>query len=92
MRVRILVESLIFSSVIILGYVVWIVIHGYFLTKNYVPDILNSYDSVNELEHKVTFGGNPVALGWLFIVGFVLLSVIYYVVRTLLKGNLWKKQ
>lgn len=65
------------------------VIRGIYLTLNYVPDIVGSYESVDYLQHKVSFGVvfHPI---WsiLEILGLFMLGLTtYFVVRKMRKGN-----
>ncbi|REK77030.1 hypothetical protein [Paenibacillus paeoniae] len=85
-------ESLIISFVILLVGVIWRIVQGYMLTKKHVPDILKSYESVDYLQSKVTFGFIQSSFGWRTILfmsaGFLAIAFIYYVVRMLLSRML----
>lgn len=53
---RLLIESIIVSILIVFAYLGWRIVQGYLLTKNYVPDIVSSYESTDYLQQKVSFG------------------------------------
>lgn len=82
---RVLIESLMFPIVIIIAVVGFQVVQGLWLTRNYVPDIINDYASVEHLQQQVAFG-IIIRRTWLStfleISGFVILAMIYYVLRT----------
>ncbi len=90
---RLLIESIIVSILIILLGLGWNISQGYFLTKNYVPDIIDNYKSSDYLQHKVSFGilykGNWISM----IVGigaFLFLIITYYGIRTWLNHMKYK--
>ena len=81
MKKRYVIEALSFGLIVYALYIGTSIVSGWMLTRSYVPDITERYESVEELEHKVSFGVifEP---NWLTLVGsFVLLAVLYYVVR-----------
>jgi len=81
LKIRYVIEGLLFGLIVYAGYIGWAILSGLMLTRNYVPDIAARYESVEELEHKVSFGVifEP---HWLTLAGsFVLLIALYYVVR-----------
>lgn len=83
---RIVIESVLFSSVICFGYILFQVMSGYILTKKYVPDVISSYNNVEHLQQKVAFGVINTGGGWIYgIGGFILLAVIYGTIRWRLK-------
>lgn len=53
---RLLVESVLVSLFTFLISLGWKILQGYLLTINYVPDILSSYETVDNLQSKVSFG------------------------------------
>ncbi len=82
MKIRYVIEGLLFGLIVYAGYFGWAILSGLMLTRSYVPDITERYESVEELEHKVSFGV-IIEPNWLMLAGsFVLLAVLYYVVRT----------
>lgn len=90
------VESLIISFLILLVGVIWQVvqkiIQGYTATKKYVPDIVKNYESVDYVQHQVSFGFIQSSFGLrtilLMSAGFVAIALIYYAVRMLLSRML----
>jgi hypothetical protein len=61
------------------------IVQGMYHTMKFVPDILESYESVDYLQHKVSFGDKSSSI-WraVEIPGLILLGiVIYYTVRKL---------
>ncbi|WP_208920179.1 hypothetical protein [Paenibacillus uliginis] len=86
---RIVIESVVFSTVICFGYILFMVIQGYILTKNDVPDIINSYNNVEYLQQKVAFGVINRGGGWIYAIGaFILLALTYGTIRWRLKRKL----
>lgn len=86
---RVLVESIIVPMVIIIAVVGFQVVQGLWLTRNYVPDIINNYASVEYLETQVAFGTIVRTDGLTLVLqtsGLLLLSMVYYVLRTKLIG------
>ncbi|MEB1807107.1 MAG: hypothetical protein LPK26_07375 [Bacillaceae bacterium] len=53
---KLLVKSIIVSLVIHAFYFIGQIVYGLMLTKSYVPDIVDSYESVTYLQNEVTFG------------------------------------
>lgn len=78
---RVLVESVIAAIVIIISVFGFNIVRGMLLTKNYVPDIIDSYASVEYLQTQVAFG-TVTRVDWLTIVlgcvGLLLFVVMYY--------------
>jgi quinol-cytochrome oxidoreductase complex cytochrome b subunit len=72
---RALVVGLIFVFV----FYAFQIIQGMYLTMNYVPNIVETYESVDYLQHKVTFGyiSSPM---WrtIEILGLMLLGIIVF--------------
>lgn len=92
---RVLIESIIFSTIIVLAVLGWRIVRGYFLTQNFVPEIINSYDSIDYLQHKVSFGivnRNYWITAIIGIGGFVVLFITYYWIRTWLTQIINRKK
>jgi hypothetical protein len=53
---------------------------GYFLTVNYVPDVVSQYESVDYLQKEISFGYTYQSGLWYFG-GFVLLGAGYAAIR-----------
>ncbi|PZD97328.1 hypothetical protein DNH61_02970 [Paenibacillus sambharensis] len=81
---RIAVESLLFPLVVYLVYTAYQGVSGYLMTMYYVPDIVNEYESVDYLQHKVSFG-EVYRFEWGGLAGsllaWLILSLVYYIVR-----------
>ncbi|XID90423.1 hypothetical protein ACF3MZ_17960 [Paenibacillaceae bacterium WGS1546] len=78
-------RSLIVGLIFVVVYYAFPIIQGMYLTSNYVPEIIEKYESVDYLQHEVTFGQglSPV---WraIEIIGVMLLGmVVYYIGRAL---------
>jgi len=90
---RVFIESIVVSLLIILAILGWEIIRGYYTTQKYVPEIVNRYESIDYLQHKVSFGivGRS---GWITILwgmgGFLLLAITYYGIRTWLNRRLFR--
>jgi quinol-cytochrome oxidoreductase complex cytochrome b subunit len=58
------------------------VVQGYFMSRNYVPDIVKAYDQVDMLQHQVEFGAFSGGSLW-FIGGavFIITFAAYYFLR-----------
>ena len=81
---KLLVESVIVSLFVLIIGMGWEILQGYLQTINYVPDIINSYESVDYLQSKVSLGviyrfdlRNSIFVSLIFLV-FV---TLYYVAR-----------
>jgi len=81
---KLLVESVIVSLFVLIIAIGWEILQGYLRTINYVPDIINSYESVDYLQSKVSLGviyrfdlQNSIFVSFIFL-GFV---TLYYVAR-----------
>lgn len=81
---RLLIESIIVSILIVLAYLGWRIVQGYLLAKNYIPDIVNSYESTDYLQQKISFGiindGNWKTVMKSFF-GFSFLIITHYAIR-----------
>ncbi|MFX3631473.1 MAG: hypothetical protein ACE3L7_20030 [Candidatus Pristimantibacillus sp.] len=49
-------RALIVGLIFVFVYYAIQIVQGMYLTINYVPDIVDQYESVDYLQHKVTFG------------------------------------
>ncbi|GIO12340.1 hypothetical protein J19TS2_18950 [Cohnella xylanilytica] len=89
---RVFIESIAVSILISLTVIGWKIIRGYYTTQKYVPEIVNRYESIDYLQHKVSFGivGRS---GWITLLwgmgGFLLLAITYYGIRTWLTRRLF---
>ncbi len=82
---RSVVRAFLVGVACVFVYYIILALRGMYLTNNYVPDIINSYDSVDYLQQKVAFGIaiEPVRIV-LEVSGLLLLGMaIYFVVRKL---------
>jgi len=88
---RLLIESIFISILIVIFFQVVKVIQGVINTKKFVPGIIDSYTSINYLQHEVSFGViYENKHSWLMIVlGIVILMVIYYGIRVMI--NKWNR-
>ncbi|WP_371825258.1 hypothetical protein [Paenibacillus soyae] len=87
-------ESLAVALLVVLGWVGWNVYQGYVLTYNYVPDIINQYESVDNLQHQVSFGTIPRFdfLSWITVAAaFLLLAAVYYFGRFAI-STIWHRR
>lgn len=69
--------------IFVITYYVIQVLRGLYVSYNYVPDIIKSYDSVDYLQHKVSFGisVDPPRI-FLEFLGLLLLGmIVYFLVR-----------
>jgi hypothetical protein len=92
MKIRVLIESAIFALLVYTGYFLWAIVSGYLLTSYYVPDIINANAPVGEMEEKVSFGSTVRVNSVYLVLGFVLLSACYYVVRIAITGLLKRRK
>ncbi|MFA9560153.1 hypothetical protein ACERII_22820 [Evansella sp. AB-rgal1] len=53
---KLVFQAIICSIIIHVVYISSIIFVGYIKTRNYVPDIASSYESVEYLQNEVTFG------------------------------------
>ncbi|MBD0384459.1 hypothetical protein [Paenibacillus sedimenti] len=70
---RTIIQSIIFSIIFTVLYFGVQVGLGAYQTLNYVPDIINAYQPVDNLEHKVAFGYTTRPFG---IIGEITISVL----------------
>jgi len=75
------IRALMAGLIFIIGYYSFQLIRELYLSYNYVPEIIKSYDSVDDLQHKVIFGVivNPMRTG-LEVLGLITLGIITYFV------------
>ena len=82
------IKALIVGLLFVVLYYAAQMVRGMYLTTTYVPDIIETYQTVDHLEHKVTFG---LAAGplWGAIEGLalMLLGVLVYYTGRRLKRN-----
>lgn len=72
-------RALTVGIIFIFTYYVIQVLRGMYLTYNYVPDITESYNSVDYLQHKVSFGISLDPLRILIeVLGLLLLGIALY--------------
>ena len=76
-------QSVIFSIIIHVIYFGGSLIHGWIVTRNYVPDIKNAYENVIVLQNEVSFGYiiSPVFL----VISFIVVAMIGAVAIQLFK-------
>ncbi|KKO54425.1 hypothetical protein [Paenibacillus sp. DMB20] len=77
MKYRILLESAVFGIVAGILYFAWPVIQGYWMTVNYVPDVISTHGNVEYLESQVSFGKIGAPNGWYNVAVFLLPAAIY---------------
>ncbi|MEK4248208.1 hypothetical protein [Paenibacillus sp. FSL W7-1287] len=86
---RPLFRALTVGIIFVITYYAIQVFRGIYLTYKYVPDIIESYDSVNYLQHKVSFGVSVDSMRVLIeILGLLLLGAsIYFGVRRIRRNK-----
>lgn len=84
-----IVRAFTVGLVVVFVYYAFQIVQGMFLTLNYVPDVLKAYDSVDDLQHKVSFGivASPV---WIVfeVLGLMALGMVVYYLGRLLRRKL----
>lgn len=92
---RLLVEAIIVSVLIILLGFGWMIIQGYLITKNRLPEILNHYESVEYLNTSAEFGVD-IGFNWtstiIPTIGVVIFAAAYYGLRILMNRLIQKKR
>ena len=92
---RLLVEAIIVSVLIILLGFGWMIIQGYLITKNRLPEILNHYESVEYLNTSIEFGVD-IDFNWTSMIiptiGVVIFAAAYYGLRILMNRLIQKKR
>ncbi|WP_240675928.1 hypothetical protein [Ammoniphilus sp. CFH 90114] len=75
-------QSFIFSSIIHVLFLLGTIGLGYIKTLYYVPDIVNSYQSVDYLQNEVAFGSSTTPTSILFwIISFLFMSVVFIILK-----------
>lgn len=77
-KLKTIIQSLVFSFVIHLLYIVGTVVLGYIKTRNYKPDIGDEWKNIETLQDEVAFGmvGSPLFLLFTFIGGAVICGLL----------------
>ncbi len=86
---RPIIRALAVGLLFVILYYGFRILLGMYLTMNYVPDISESYGSVDVLQHTIAFGValHPARI-LLEVPGLVLLgAVVYFAVRKVRSGN-----
>lgn len=82
---RYFIEAVLFAIIIVVLYLAWQIVQGMFLTASYVPDIVDSYESVDHLDHSVSFGFSASGQwGWTAAISTAVIAGLaagYYAVR-----------
>lgn len=67
---KLLIQSIIFSLAVHIIYFAGSLVHGWFITRYYVPDIENAHEKIVYLQNEVSFGYiiSPIYLVFSFIV------------------------
>ncbi|QOY36777.1 hypothetical protein AWH56_003740 [Anaerobacillus isosaccharinicus] len=73
---KLLLRSVIFSLLVHVIYIAGILIHGWYLTINYVPDIINEYENVTYLQNEVAFGYVIDIEPIYFVISFLLVALL----------------
>lgn len=88
MMKRHITRALIVGVIFIITYYVFRVLRSMYLTYNYVPDIIKSYDSAEHLQHKVSFGISGDLSRILFeVLGLLSLGMIMYFGIRMIRGR-----
>ncbi|WP_442956405.1 hypothetical protein [Paenibacillus sp. YIM B09110] len=86
-------RSLIVGLLFVFVYYAIQIIQGIYLTINYVPDIVDKYESVDYLQHKVAFGhiSSPM---WrtIEITALILLGIVFYYTGKMLRSTILKRR
>jgi Cytochrome b subunit of the bc complex len=85
-----IIRALIVGVLFVFVYYAYQILHGVYQTMNYVPDIVEAYESVDHLQIKVAFGYqlNPLRT-MIEIVAILLLGMgVYYSGRMLRRKKL----
>ena len=82
---RPIIKALLVGIIFVVIYYVIKSIRGVYLTTNYVPDIVDTYESVNYMQHIVTFGylPNPMWIAIEFLIVMLLGILVYYIGKAL---------
>ncbi|WP_169081364.1 hypothetical protein [Paenibacillus sp. PL91] len=81
------IRALVLGLIFVFIFYAFQILQGIYLTMNYVPDIVETYESVDHLQHKVAFGYvlSPVWRTLEILVLMLLGIIVYYAVRILRK-------
>lgn len=81
------IRALVLGLIFVLVFYAFQILQGLYLTMNYVPDIVEAYESADYLQHKVTFGfvSSPVWRTLEILVLMLLGIFVYYAGRILRK-------
>lgn len=83
---RYIVESVIFSAILLIVFSGISIVRGMLVTVNHVPEIDDNFAALNQFDQQVSFG--TAGLNWFLLLGmFLLLIVVYYAARTLLANK-----
>ena len=74
------IQALLFSFILHFIYIAGVLLTGYIQTKNYGPDITNSFENVYVLQNEVAFGviGSPLVLIYTFISTTLVIALVLY--------------
>ncbi|MFD0959071.1 hypothetical protein [Paenibacillus chungangensis] len=79
------IEAVVFALLVLVLCLTWQVAQGMVLTADYVPAIIESYESVEQLDKSVTVGHTASELwGWSTVAAFAVfvgLAAGYYMIR-----------
>ncbi|WP_157756158.1 hypothetical protein [Paenibacillus crassostreae] len=93
---RLLIESIMISILIVLAFLGWGIVRGMYLTKNYVPDIVGSYEAIDYLQHEISFGIVKDRSSWITVLisfsGFLFMIAAYYGSRVFLNQMIKKNR
>ncbi len=80
---KILMQSLIFSSVVHIIYIGGIVGYSRLLTRSYIPDSSRSYENVTYLQNEIVFGyaGRPIYIVFSIIISTLIGTVFIQLFR-----------
>lgn len=82
---KLLVQSIIISLVIHAFYFIGQIAYGVMITKSYVPDIVDSYESVTYLQNEVSFGyiKSPILLIGSLIAVTIITALVIQLIKKL---------
>lgn len=89
---RNILQSLLFSIILVILYVGMKVGIGYYKTLHYTPDIVAAYESVDYLQHEVKFGYLGSTYGLIEMAGVLLLGMVVYIMGKLLVRSFIRKR
>jgi len=92
MRIRYLIEALLFGLIVCEAFFGGLLLDGYIRTITYVPDIAEKYESVEYLQREVAFG-IVYTPHWLVPAGgFIAVVTLYYLARVWMAERLAAKR